>query len=145
KVHNDITFIDSFLTPEFCQQHQMFSYGYNEQGSNYVIESREFQKIKQRLLFSLTNAGRPFIYVVDGNYKNRGELLLRHEHNGLDLKLDRAADTLGNVQAIWSRPVHLQTVIENQPSLMTFDGANHSIKNLGEADDARKQTPGKAR
>src|SRR5262249_16612404 len=77
KVHNDITFIDSFLTPEFCQQHQMFSYAYNEQGSNYVIESREFQKIKQRLLFSLTNAGRPLIFVVDGNYKNRGELLLR--------------------------------------------------------------------
>ncbi|MFO0969789.1 MAG: SpoVR family protein [Gemmataceae bacterium] len=145
KVHNDITFIDSFLTPEFCQQHQMFSYAYNEQGGNYVIESREFQKIKQRLLFSLTNAGRPFIYVVDGNYKNRGELLLRHEHNGLDLKLDRAADTLANVQAIWSRPVHLQTIIENQPSLMTFDGNNHSIKNLGEADDARKQTSGKAR
>jgi len=104
KVHNDITFIDSFLTPEFCQEHRMFSFGYNEPGSNYVIESREFQKVKQRILFSLTNAGKPFIYVVDGNYKNRGELLLRHEHNGLDLKLDKAADTLANVQAIWSRP-----------------------------------------
>ena len=83
----------------------MFSFAYQEQGDNYVIESREFEKIKQRLLFSLTNFGKPWIYVVDGNYRNRGELLLRHEHNGIDLKLDKAADTLANVQAIWSRPV----------------------------------------
>jgi stage V sporulation protein R len=145
KVHNDITFIDTFLTPEFCQEHRMFSFAYNEQGSNYVIESREFQKIKLRLLFGLTNFGKPWIYVADGNYRNRGELLLKHDHQGIDLKLDKAADTLGNVGAIWGRPVHLHTVIENQPSLMTFDGANHTIKNLGESDDPRKQTPAKSR
>lgn len=145
RVHNDITFIDTFLTPEFCQEHKMFSFNYDEQGGNYVIESREFEKIKQRILFSLTNFGKPWIYVVDSNYSNRGELLLRHEHNGIDLKLDKAADTLANIQALWSRPVHLHTVVENQPSLMTFDGANHTIKNLGESDDPRKHSPGKAK
>ena len=36
-----------------------------------------FPKIKQQLLFSLTNMGRPIICVRDGNYKNRGELFLR--------------------------------------------------------------------
>jgi stage V sporulation protein R len=145
RVHNDITFIDTFLTPEFCAQQQMFSYAFNEQQGNYVIESREFQKIKQRLLFSLTNHGRPWIYVVDGNYRNRGELLLRHEYNGLDLKLDRAADTLANVQHIWGRPVHLQTVAEDKPTLLTYDGSEHSIKNLGDADDPRKHAGGKTK
>src|SRR5947209_8569457 len=138
KIHNDITFIDTFLTPEFCEQHKMFSYAYAEQGGNYVIESREFQKVKQRILFGLTNHGRPFIYVVDGNYRNRGELLLRHEHNGIDLRLDRSADTLANVQAIWGRPVHLQTVVDNQPTLMSYDGSSHSLKNLGDSDDPRR-------
>ncbi len=145
RVHNDITFIDTFLTPEFCQEHLMFSFAFNDQGKNYVIESREFQKIKQRLLFSLTNFGKPWIYVVDGNYRNRGELLLRHEHNGIDLKLDRAADTLANVQYIWSRPVHLHTIVDNQPSLMTYDGAAHTIKSLGESDDPRKHAAPKTR
>ncbi len=140
RVHNDITFIDTFLTPEFCHEHKMFSFNYNEQGENYVIESREFAKIKQRLLFSLTNYGKPWIYVVDGNYRNRGELLLRHEHNGIDLKMDRAADTLANVQTIWNRPAHLQTVVENQPTLLTFDGSSHTMKTLGDSDDSRKQT-----
>ena len=145
RVHDDITFIDTYLTPEFCVQHQMFSYAFNEQQGNYVIESREFQKIKQRLLFGLTNHGRPWIYVVDGNYRNRGELLLRHEYNGLDLKLDRAADTLANVQHIWGRPVHLQTVVEDKPTLLTYDGTEHSIRNLGEGDDPRKHPAGKAK
>jgi stage V sporulation protein R len=145
RVHNDITFIDTFLTPEFCLEHKMFSYAYSEQGGNYVIESREFAKIKQRLLFSLTNFGKPWIYVVDGNFRNRGELLLKHEHNGIDLKLDRAADTLGNVQAIWNRPVHLQTVVDNQPSLLSFDGSAHTMKTLGDNDDANKKPPAKTR
>jgi stage V sporulation protein R len=145
RIYNDINFIDTFLTPEFCQEHRMFSFAYNEQGGNYVIESREFEKIKQRVLFSLTNFGKPWIYVADGNYRNRGELLLRHDHQGIDLKLDKAADTLANVGAVWGRPVHLQTVIDNQPSLMTFDGNNHTIKNLGDADDPRKHSPAKAR
>jgi len=145
RVHDDITFIDTYLTPEFCAQHQMFSYAFNEQQGNYVIESREFEKIKKRLLFGLTNFGKPWIYVVDGNYRNRGELLLRHEYNGLDLKLDRAADTLVNIQHIWGRPVHLQTVVEEKPSLMSYDGAEHSIKNLGDADDPRKHAAGKTK
>ncbi len=145
RIHNDITFIDTFLTPEFCVEHQMFSYAYQEQGSNYVIESREFQKIKERLLFSLTNFGKPWIYVVDGNYRNRGELLLRHDHNGIDLKLDKAADTLTNVQNVWNRPVHLHTLVDNQPSLMTYDGSAHSIKNLGDSDDPRKHSSSKTK
>jgi stage V sporulation protein R len=145
RVHNDITFIETFLTPEFCREHKMFSFNYQEQTDQYIIESREFEKIKQRLLFSLTNFGKPWIFVVDGNYRNRGELLLRHEHNGIDLKLDRASDTLANVQYIWGRPVHLQTVVEEQPSMLSFDGSSHSIKTLGEHDEPRRNGPAKGK
>jgi stage V sporulation protein R len=145
RIHNDITFIDTFLTPEFCVQHKMFSYAFQEQMGQYVIESREFEKIKQRLLFSLTNFGKPWIFVVDGNYHNRGELLLRHEHFGVDLRTDQAADTLANLQFIWSRPVHLQTNLDGKPTMMSFDGTDHSTKTLGEADDSKRNTPAKTR
>ena len=57
--------------------------------------SREFKKVKDKLLFRLTNFGQPFIYVEDGNFENRGELLLKHKHEGVDLKIDHARDTLG--------------------------------------------------
>src|SRR3979490_2528944 len=113
----------------------MFAYAFQDQAGQYVIESREFEKIKQRLLFSLTNFGKPWIYVVDGNYRNRGELLLRHLHNGVDLKMDHATDPLANLQFVWSRPVHLQTVVDDKPSMLSYDGTEHSIRNLGDADD----------
>jgi stage V sporulation protein R len=145
RVHNDITFIDTFLTPEFCQENRYFSYLFNEQAGQYFIDSREFAKIKERLLFGLTNFGKPWIYVVDGNYRNRGELLLRHEYNGVDLKLNHAADTLANIQFIWSRPVHLQTVVDDKPTLLSYDGTDHTMKALGEADDPRRHAAGKTK
>ena len=93
-----MTFIDTFLTPDFCRRHNMFSFKHNDQNETYEIESREFKKIKERLLFGLTNFGQPIIRVKDGNYRNRGELYLQHEHFGIDLKLDHAQDTLASPQ-----------------------------------------------
>jgi stage V sporulation protein R len=145
RIHNDITFIDTFLTPEFCVEHKMFSFAFQEQGGNYIIESRDFQKVKQRLLGSLTNSGRPIISVVDGNYRNRGELLLRHEHNGVDLRLDWASDVLAHIQVIWNRPVHLHTISDSKPTMLSYDGSEHTTKPFGENDDPRRNAPAKAR
>ncbi len=145
RIHNDVTFIDTFLTPEFCIQHRLFTFAWQEQAGQYYIESRDFAKIKERLLFSLTNHGRPWIYVVDGNFRNRGELLLRHTYNGVDLRLDYAQEVLTNLQFIWGRPVHLHTLNDNKPTLLSFDGADHSIKTGGDIDDPRRHTPPKTR
>jgi stage V sporulation protein R len=144
KVHNDITFIDTYLTPEFCVQHKLFSFNYQEPTKNYVIESREFQKVKQRLLSSLTNFGKPWVYVVNGNHRNRGELLLRHGYNGVELKLSEARDTLANVQFIWGRPVHLETVVDDKPTLLSFDGSDHSQQVIGADNDPRRNAAAKA-
>ncbi len=97
RIHNDLTFIDEFLTLDFCRQYKLFSFGYNASNNAYEIESREFPKIKQQLLFNLTNVGRPLIAVRDGNYKNRGELFLEHQFNGVELKISWARDTLINL------------------------------------------------
>ncbi|HEU5116931.1 MAG TPA: SpoVR family protein [Isosphaeraceae bacterium] len=131
KIHSDVTFIDTFLTPEFCRRHNMFSFKYNDQQETYEIESREFKKIKERLLFGLTNFGQPIIRVKDGNYRNRGELYLQQEHFGIDLKLDHAQDTLRHLHRLWSRPVHLETCVEGRSTLLSFDGTDHTIRPLG--------------
>ena len=126
RIHNDLTFIDSFLTLDFCREHKMFQFGYNEDAEVYEIESREFPKIKQQLLFNLTNAGRPVIRAVDGNHKNRGELMLLHTFEGVELKTDYARDTLANLYRLWKRPVHISTVMEDEPVTLSFDGSEHS-------------------
>ncbi|HIE50617.1 MAG TPA: SpoVR family protein [Armatimonadetes bacterium] len=130
RIHNDVTFIDTFLTPEFCEKHKMFTYRYNEITGWYEIASREFQEIKEKLLFTLTNFGDPFIYVVDGNYRNRGELYLLHRHEGVDLRLGYAQATLRKVYQLWQRPVHLETVVDGVGVIFTYDGREHSHKEI---------------
>ena len=112
RIYNDVTFIDTFLTEEFCRAQKMFAYKFDPEQNAYVISGRDFKKVKQQLLFSLTNFGQPLIYVREANYENRGELYLEHRHEGIDLKMDYAKATLENIQKIWSRPVHLETVLE---------------------------------
>ena len=131
KVHNDITFIDTFLTPEFCVRHKLFAFNYQNQTKNYVIESREFDTVKQRLLGSLTNFGKPWITVVNGNHRNRGELLLKHDFQGVELNRGEAKDTLTNLYFLWGRPVHIETVLDDKPAVVSFDGTDHTLHSLG--------------
>jgi stage V sporulation protein R len=126
KHYNDVTFIDEFLTADFAVEQKLFVYGFNEKGNRWEIVDREFRKVKQKLLTSLTNFGQPVIEVIDGNYENRAELMLGHRHEGTDLKLDYARDTLHNLESIWHRPVNLYTKVDNKGVIMRFDGKEHS-------------------
>ncbi len=125
KMYNDVMFIDAFLTPEFCREQKLFAYNYNDRSSMYEISDRDFKAVKRKLLFQLTNFGQPIIVVDDANYLNRGELYLRHKHEGIDLKIDEAHDTLRNLSMIWTRPVHLETILEECKTLLSFDGEEH--------------------
>ena len=122
RIYNDVTFIDEFLTPEFVDKHELYNYRYDPSTGRMVVVNRDFDKIKNQLLFSLGNHARPYIFVVDGNYANRGELVLAHRHNGVDLQINYVIDTLENVQRIWGRPVHLQASIDDERVLFTHDG-----------------------
>ena len=125
KHYNDVSFIDEFLTPEFVQQQKMFTYDYNEKTNMYVISDRDFKKIKQKLLFSLTNFGQPRICVTDANFANKTELYLTHAHEGVDLRMDYANEVLSFIYEIWQRPVNLETVYEGRKMLFCFDGKEH--------------------
>jgi stage V sporulation protein R len=125
KLYNDVTFIDEFLTEDFCREQKLFTYRYNQKTKQYEIAERSFSDIKRQILFGLTNFGRPFIYVEDGNYENRGELYLSHRHEGVDLLLDEAKDTIKSVQRIWGRPVHLETVVDGKKTVFSYDGQEH--------------------
>jgi stage V sporulation protein R len=128
RIHNDLTFIDEFLTLDFVRDQKLFKFGYNSSTEYYEIETREFPRVKRQLLASLTNRGRPQIAVRDGNYKNRGELYLDHTYSGVELQIDYAKDTLRNLQRLWNRPVHLETVLEDTRTVISFDGSDHQIE-----------------
>lgn len=128
RVYNDVGFIDTFFTEDFCNKHQLFTYQWNERTGRYEIASRDFEKIKKQLLFSLTNFGQPVMEVVDANHENRGSLLLAHRFEGVELKLDEARDTMENLYKVWKRPVFLQTIIDDDPHILTFNGSDHRMR-----------------
>ena len=125
RIHNDITFIDEFLTKEFCDQHKMFTYKFDRQQGKFVVDGREFSEIKGAFLDQLSNCGRPQIEVVDGNLGNRGELLLKHHWSGVPLKFDYARRTLENIYKVWGRPVHLETWVEGKKKIFAYNGSAH--------------------
>ena len=129
-IYNDVTFVDEFLTEEFCERHKLFTYAYNKQSRDFAIQSRDFGAIKSKLLASLTNMGQPVILVEDANFKNRGELYLRHDFQGAPLDVDSAKDTLANVARVWGRPVHLETVSDKRRKQLTYTGSRHEEKVL---------------
>jgi stage V sporulation protein R len=67
---------------------------------------------------------------VDGNYGNRGDLYLAHKHNGVDLDIKFAVETLKNIQAIWQRPVHLQATINDEMVLFSNDGGQQQQQKI---------------
>ena len=129
-IYNDVNFIDEFLTPEFVDRHRMYQYRRDPQSGQLKVVSRDFDRIKQTLLYQITNMGQPFVYVADGNYMNRGELYLMHRHDGHDLQQEHAKDVLKNIQMIWNRPVHIETSVEKRRKVLSFNGRKHSERTL---------------
>ncbi len=122
KFYNDVTFIDEFLTEDFCVRNRLFVYKFNKRTNKFEVDTRDFKAIKAKLLFHMSNFGQPIIRIEDANFENRGELLLTHLHEGIDLQPDFMNETLKNVQKVWSRPVNLVTAMEGDGYLYRFDG-----------------------
>jgi len=121
RIYNDVSFIDEFLTEEFVERHNMYHYRRDPHTGEVRIVTRDFDTIKQTLLYRIANMGQPYIYVVDANYLNRGELYLAHQWNGLDIEIASATETLRNLRRVWGRPVHLQARIDQDMHLFTCD------------------------
>lgn len=141
KVYNDVTFIDEFLTEDFCVRHKLFVYKFNKRTQAFEIDTRDFKAIKAKLLFQMTNFGQPIIRIEDANFENRGELLMSHLWEGIDLQPDFMNETMKNVYAIWQRPVILTTVMDNEGQLYRYDG--HEFKNMKIGPSAPSSDEGK--
>ncbi len=130
--YNDVTFIDEFLTEDFCVKNRMFVYKFNQRTGHYEIESRNFPAIKKQLLFHLTNFGQPSIQIEDANFENRGELLISHSHEGVDMQPNYMEETLKNIFRIWQRPVNLITVMDGERHVYSFNGKDYKDSPISE-------------
>ncbi|MFQ3319675.1 MAG: stage V sporulation protein R [Natronomonas sp.] len=110
--HNDVTFIDEFLTDEFVDENDYFTYEYTHTTRDFRVTSTEAEDVKKKMMLQFTNFGKPTIAVQDGNFRNRNELLLAHQYNGVQLDMQQAQQTLERVFELWGRPVALKTIVK---------------------------------
>ena len=108
--HNDVTFIDAFLSREFVADNDYFTYEYTHSTGDFRVASTDPDDVKKKLLLQFTNFGKPTVAVFDDNFENRGELLLGHRYNGIMLDIDQARDVVERVHELWGRPVNLMTI-----------------------------------
>ncbi|MCA8956112.1 MAG: SpoVR family protein, partial [Planctomycetes bacterium] len=130
RIYNDVSFIDEFVTPEFAEDQKLYVYGVDQATGQLEIVDRDYTKVKKGLLDALTNFGNPIIRVADDNYRNRGELYLRHEWVARDLEFEAALRTLRSLYAMWKRPVHIETREGGHPRLLSFDGTDAVMKEV---------------
>jgi stage V sporulation protein R len=110
--HNDVTFIDAFLSEEFVAENNYFTYEFSQATGDFRVASDVAADVKKKLLLQFTNFGKPTVAVYDGNFDNRNELLLGHQYNGISLDVEQAKRVLERTYDLWGRPVNLMTIVK---------------------------------
>ncbi|MFX4263661.1 SpoVR family protein [Pelotomaculum propionicicum] len=127
-VDNDISFLRNYLTRELVEE--MDLYLYKKVGYDWKIVDKEWEKVRDATVNSLTNCSYPYIVVQDGDFNKRGELYLKHNYEGAELDVLYLEKTLPHVYTLWGRPAHLETVLDEKPVLFSYNGEKCSKKFL---------------
>ena len=124
ETESDVSLLRNYLTKELVEELDL--YLYRKEGDEWVIVEKNWEKVRDGLVASMTNFGMPYITVVDADFNGNTELMLRHQFEGQELDIPYAQKTLEYVQYIWSRPVHLETVVDEQPVRLSYNGDKHT-------------------
>ena len=120
----DVSFLRKYLTQSLVSKLDMYTYRLEEQDGErvWVVQDTNWRNVRDSLLDSMTNFGIPIIMVEDGDFRRRGELLLKHAYDGKPLDMDYTGRTLRYIHYLWKRPVHIETILDDLPTLISFDG-----------------------
>jgi stage V sporulation protein R len=128
ELENDVSFLRNYLTADLVEELDL--YVYELQDDEWVIVEKDWEKTRDMLVQSMTNMGYPVLHVEDGDYRGNRELYLRHAFEGRELDIAYAEKAMQHVYKLWGRAVHLETVVDNEPVLMTYDGHENSARTL---------------
>ncbi len=127
-VETDVSLVRNYLTPELCEQLNLYVYA--EQGGQWQVTATGWEAVRDALVRQLENCGLPYIFAEDDNYRQQGELYLRHGYDGIELDVTHLTHTLRHVHHIWRRPVHLETVLGGRRTLYTCTGKDVTSRAL---------------
>ncbi|MBV9928236.1 MAG: SpoVR family protein [Acidobacteria bacterium] len=124
EVENDVSFLRNYLTEELCEELDLFVYELVDE-EEWTVTEKRWERVRDQLVANMTNFGFPYIVVADGDYNNNRELYLKHQYEGAELDVNYARRVLEHVHTLWGRPVHLETVIDDEPARLHYNGEEH--------------------
>ncbi|WP_248924993.1 SpoVR family protein [Paenibacillus hamazuiensis] len=117
---SDASFVRNYLTQELVTDMDLFLF--RRESGVYKVTATDVEQVRDQLVRSRTNGGFPYITAKDGDFHSRGELLLVHRFEGLELDRKYIERTLPLVFKLWGRPVHLETNAGGKPITYAWDG-----------------------
>jgi stage V sporulation protein R len=124
EMESDVSFLRNYLTEELCEELDLFVYELVED-EEWTVTEKRWERVRDQLVANMTNFGFPYIVVADGDYNGNRELYLKHQYEGAELDAAYARKVLEHVHALWGRPVHLETFVDGEPIVMSYDGEEH--------------------
>ncbi|HYK86717.1 MAG TPA: SpoVR family protein [Ktedonobacteraceae bacterium] len=128
ELDNDVSFLRNYLTEDLIKDLDL--YLYKKEGDEWVIAEKNWEKVRDGIVASMTNFGYPYLVIENGDYRGNRELYIKHLFEGQELDMSYAEKTLQHVYTMWGRPVHLETVYEGKRILLTYDGERNSKSTL---------------
>ncbi len=124
EIDSDVSFLRNYLTEDLCEELDLFVYELVDE-EDWTITEKRWEKVRDQLVSNMTNFGFPYLQVEDGDYNGNRELYLKHCYEGTELDMRYARKALEHVQTLWGRPVHLETVVDNDNTVLHYDGTEH--------------------
>jgi stage V sporulation protein R len=124
ELDNDVSFLRNYLTESLCEELDLFVYELVEE-EEWTITEKRWERVRDQLVANMTNFGFPYIEVADGDYNGNRELYLRHAYEGAELDSHYARKTLEHIHTLWGRPVHLETIVDDERVRLHYDGQEH--------------------
>lgn len=125
ELENDVSFLRNYLTKDLIDDLDM--YLYRREGDEWVVVDKDWRRVRDTIVESMTNFGFPYLVVEDGDYRRAGELYIRHRFDGREMDQHYAMRTMRYLHQLWSRPVHIETIVDDEPVVWTFDGQNEVV------------------
>lgn len=123
-LESDQTFLHKYLTERLVRELDLYTYRVEERNGElvWVVDETDWRAVRNTLVDNMTNFGAPVITVEDGDWEHRGELYLKHHYDGKPLDMQRTTRCLRYLVRLWGRPVHLETVVDDEQVLLSCDG-----------------------
>lgn len=123
ELDNDTSFLRNYLTRDLCEELDLFVF--ELQDDEWTVTEKNWERVRDTLVANMTNFGCPYIEVTDDDYNGNRELYLKHRYEGTELELKYARKVLEYVQQLWGRTVHLETVTDNESTVLHYNGEEH--------------------